>query len=141
MSVCMTAPGKEALRTFSLQSKLPQRYSFHAMRVTFAQDQIRALPGGEDVLFEIDEIDRAPEFQRLGNCLFVREFGITVEIGVLVAEGRVAEAKEPRHVPLLDQRRLRIVQTFASLLWMSYGILNHSWPLIIASSPASPRQV
>lgn len=33
-----------------------------------------------------------------------------------------------------NQRSLRLVQAVAALLWMSYGIVNHSWPIIVANA-------
>ncbi len=35
---------------------------------------------------------------------------------------------------LKEQRSLRLVQAVAALLWMTYGILNHSWPIIVANA-------
>ena len=35
---------------------------------------------------------------------------------------------------LKDQRQLRLVQAVAALLWMTYGIANHSWPIIVANA-------
>lgn len=34
---------------------------------------------------------------------------------------------------LKGQRALRLAQAVASLLWMTYGIVNHSWPIIVAN--------
>ncbi|HWA15789.1 MAG TPA: hypothetical protein VG817_05110 [Gemmatimonadales bacterium] len=35
---------------------------------------------------------------------------------------------------LKEQRALRLVQAVAALLWMTYGIVNHSWPIIVANA-------
>lgn len=35
---------------------------------------------------------------------------------------------------LKEQRSLRLVQSVAALLWMSYGIVNHAWPIIVANA-------
>lgn len=34
---------------------------------------------------------------------------------------------------LKDQRALRLVQAVAALLWMTYGLVNHAWPIIVAN--------
>jgi hypothetical protein len=32
------------------------------------------------------------------------------------------------------QQTLRLVQALAALLWMTYGLVNHSWPIIVANA-------
>ena len=43
------------------RSELPQSHRLDRMVGALAQDEIRALPGRQDVLFQIDQIDRAPD--------------------------------------------------------------------------------
>lgn len=33
-----------------------------------------------------------------------------------------------------DQKTLRLIQAVAALMWMTYGIVNHSWPIIVANA-------
>lgn len=48
--------------------------------------------------------------------------------------GWIAAAVFAASYLLKDQRSLRRVQAIAALLWMTYGIVNHSMPIIVANA-------
>jgi hypothetical protein len=48
--------------------------------------------------------------------------------------GWIAAAVFAASYLLKTQRTLRLVQAVAALLWMSYGIVNHSMPIIVANA-------
>jgi len=73
------------------------------MVAALAQDEIGALPRRQNVLSQIDEIDRAPDRKPRRDRLLLRQRGVAVEIGGRVAERRLPEPQEALHVPALDQ--------------------------------------
>ena len=60
----------------------------------FFEDDVGAIPGGEDVLVEVGEIDAAPDAAGGGGGFVLGEFGEAMEEGVWVLEDGFAELEE-----------------------------------------------
>ena len=51
---------------------------------------------------EVWQVDALPDRGGTGDGLFVAQFGVAVEVGVRVGEGRAAQTQEAVDVPLTD---------------------------------------
>jgi hypothetical protein len=57
------------------------------MVTVFVEDEGRSLPGGDDVLLQIDEVDLLPDPAALVLGFRLREGDVAVEIGGRILEG------------------------------------------------------
>ena len=69
---------------------------------TFAQNQIGAWAGWQNIFFEIDQVNRVPDARGSFFGLRITQRGIAMEIGVGVFECAVAQAEEAFNVPSLE---------------------------------------
>ena len=72
------------------------------MVAVLVQNQVRALPGWQDILVQVDEIDAVPDAGSRRNGFFLVEFGEVSKIGVGLLEHAAAKRQKPGYVPLLD---------------------------------------
>lgn len=63
----------------------------YGVGIIFFEDEICAVPGGFDILFQVRFIDFIPDVGGHVECFLVGEGGIAVEVGMLVLEGGASQ--------------------------------------------------
>src|SRR6058998_2781319 len=79
------------LRARAEALKLPQPHAVDYVIRPFAQDEIGALARRNHILAQVNKIDRLPDAVGSGMRLLVGERGISMEVGLGIAEGGVAQ--------------------------------------------------
>src|SRR5580698_8709944 len=72
------------------------------MTGSLAQNELRALPGGLDVIAQIRTVDLPPDRVRLRRSFVHGQLRIAVEIRFRVAKNGFAELEESRNIPVFN---------------------------------------
>src|SRR5580692_9232871 len=90
------------------RSKPPQGHGFNHVVGAFLEDQRRARPRRQDIVFEVGEVGAFPDRNRGRGRFFVGQQRVAVKIRPGIVEGGITKRQEAADVPIAKHRLLRI---------------------------------